>query len=131
MMPGFNENISYKNVVFHIQTEDGGLKCPVITSLLYYKGAVLVSRKTDYSGLVDSPDIGRKVRELLGRQHKGMVNDLKAGIFDDKIRKNLEGAADNAMHLPRDRHSCGKVLRDSLNNAMPDIFDKDDKNKEK
>ncbi len=35
MVVGFNHNFRYKGEVYHVQTEDGGLKSPNIVTLLY------------------------------------------------------------------------------------------------
>ena len=35
MVVGFNHNFKYKGEIFHVQTEDGGLKTTNIITLLY------------------------------------------------------------------------------------------------
>ena len=79
MLIGYNTNVPYKGTIYHVQTEDSGLKSPVITTLLYIKGTILASKKTNYSHLVDSPDYKEKVRELMKEQHKAMLRELIAG----------------------------------------------------
>ena len=53
MVVGFNHNVRYKDQVFHIQTEDSGLKSPHIITLLYVGGTILASKKTSYAELVN------------------------------------------------------------------------------
>ena len=79
MLIGYNTNVPYKGTIYHVQTEDSGLKSPVIITLLYLKGTILASKKTNYSHLVDSPDYKEKVRELMKEQHKAMLRELIAG----------------------------------------------------
>jgi len=79
MLVGFNTNISYKDKTYHVQTEDSGKNNPVVVTLLYYQGAILASRKTDYSQLLDDPDFKAKVTKLMKVQHKGMIRDLLTG----------------------------------------------------
>ena len=79
MLIGYNTNVPYKGTIYHVQTEDSGLKSPVIITLLYLKGTILASKKTNYSHLVADPDYKEKVRELMKEQHKAMLRELIAG----------------------------------------------------
>ena len=79
MLIGYNTNVPYKGTIYHVQTEDSGLKSPVIITLLYLKGTILASKKTNYSHLVASPDYKEKVTELMKEQHKAMIKELIAG----------------------------------------------------
>ncbi|GAB4491026.1 MAG: hypothetical protein OHK006_24520 [Thermodesulfovibrionales bacterium] len=79
MLVGYNTNISYKGTVYHVQTEDSGLKNPMIITLLYVKGTILSSKKTCYAHLADKPDYKDTVRELMKEQHKAMIKELIAG----------------------------------------------------
>jgi hypothetical protein len=79
MLIGYNTNVPYKGTIYHVQTEDSGLKSPVIITLLYLKGTILASKKTNYSHLVASPDYKEKVTELMKKQHKAMLRELIAG----------------------------------------------------
>lgn len=81
MLVGYNNNITYKGKVYHVQTEDSGLKNPIIVTLLYYKGTILSSKKTNYSHLVGSKDINKSVRDLMKEQHKAMLKELIAGKY--------------------------------------------------
>ena len=79
MLVGYNTNVTYKGNVYHIQTEDNGLKNPVIVTLLYIKGTILSSKKISYAHIATSPDYKEKVRELMKEQHKNMIKELIAG----------------------------------------------------
>jgi len=85
MLIGYNTNVPYKGTIYHVQTEDSGLKSPVIVTLLYLKGTILASKKTDYSHLTASPDYKEKVRELMKEQHKAMLRELIAGRHTPEI----------------------------------------------
>ena len=37
MLVGFNTNISYKDKIYHVQTEDSGKVNPVVVTLLYHE----------------------------------------------------------------------------------------------
>jgi len=79
MLVGYNTNVTYKGNVYHIQTEDNGLKNPVIVTLLYIKGTILSSKKVSYAHIATNPDYKEKVRELMKEQHKSMIKELIAG----------------------------------------------------
>jgi hypothetical protein len=79
MLVGYNTNISYKDKIYHIQTEDNGTSRPVIVTLLYCSGAILSTKKTSYADIVSDPDLHDKLRTLMKEQHKGMIRDLLSG----------------------------------------------------
>ena len=81
MLVGYNNNVTYKGKVYHAQTEDSGLKNPIIVTLLYYKGTILASKKINYSHLLGSKDIKESVRELMKEQHKAILKELIAGKY--------------------------------------------------
>lgn len=85
MVPGFNHNILYKGVVFHIQTEDSGVNKPQITTLLYRGGTIIASQKTDYSDIIMAEMLDKVVEDLMKEQHKNMLRRLKAGEFDSRL----------------------------------------------
>jgi hypothetical protein len=79
MLVGYNTNVPYKGKVYHIQTEDNGIKNPVIITLLYFHGSILASKKISYAHFAGSPDYKEKVRELMKEQHKTMIKELIRG----------------------------------------------------
>lgn len=92
MVVGFNHNILYKGVVYHIQTEDSGLGRPNIITLLYYGGTILASRKTSYADIIKIDHLEKIVEDLMKEQHKGMLRSLKAGEFDEVISRHNIGS---------------------------------------
>jgi len=79
MLVGYNTNISYKGTVYHVQTEDSGIRNPHIITLLYDKGTILARKKTSYAHMASSDDYKEKVRELMKEQHKAMIKELIHG----------------------------------------------------
>lgn len=90
MVVGYNHNIRYKGEVFHIQTEDTGLKTanPTIITLLYQGGTIVASKKTTYDDIVKMDNLDKIVEELMKEQHKQMLFRLKAGEFDQRAFAN-------------------------------------------
>lgn len=82
MVVGFNHNFRYKGVLYHVQTEDGGLKSPQIVTLLYRGGNILSSKKTSYADITRVDHLGKVVEELMKDQHREMLRRLKDGEFD-------------------------------------------------
>jgi hypothetical protein len=83
MLVGYNTNIPYKGKLYHVQTEDNGIKNPVIITLLYFKGTILAAKKINYAHLAGSPDHKEKIRELMKEQHKSVIKELIRGKYTD------------------------------------------------
>lgn len=79
MLTGYNTDFKFQGKIYHVQTEDGGINNPYITSLLYYQGAILASRKTSYEDIIKADCLEEVVRELMMEQHKQMIRDLMQG----------------------------------------------------
>lgn len=84
MQVGYNTNIPYKGKIYHVQTEDTGIESYQLISLLYHKGAILVSKKSSYENLKDDPGLKEKVRGLMKEQHKTLCKELIAGKYTIK-----------------------------------------------
>jgi len=79
---GFNHNITHKQRVFHVQTEDSGVSNPTIVTLLYVGGNILAQKKTSYAELLDAPNVAEQVRQRMEEQHKEMLRSVVAGKYD-------------------------------------------------
>lgn len=93
---GFNNNVKYKGMTFHIQTEDSGLNKPhVITHLFADGGRIIKSHKRSYVNEVSRDDVAAYVRQLMKGQQLEMALSLREGKFDPII----EGKALGGMEL--------------------------------
>jgi FHA domain len=89
---GYNNNVRYKNQVFHIQTEDSGVKRPhIITHIFADGGRILKSYKRAYAHLLGTDRLSDQVRALMKGQHKEMYIALREGKFDDIIEGRTPG----------------------------------------
>jgi hypothetical protein len=79
MLTGYNTDFKFQGKIYHVQTEDGGVKSPFITSLLYHQGEILASRKTSYEDILKADCLDEVVRELMMEQHKRIIRDLMQG----------------------------------------------------
>jgi hypothetical protein len=85
MVGGFNHNFRYKGEIYHVQTEDGGLKNPRIVTQLFHGGTVLGSQKQSYDDLLDCDNLSQQVESRMQEQHKDMLRRLRGGEFDETI----------------------------------------------
>jgi hypothetical protein len=83
MLPGYNHNVNYKGITFHIQTEDSGINNPHIITLLYVGGNIVARKKISYADIIKHERLQDVVRELMQDQHKQMLKDLKNHMFDN------------------------------------------------
>lgn len=93
MLLGYNHNVTYKGEVFHIQTEDSGVKNPHIITLLYREGVILCSKKTSYADILTIDNLEAVVEDLMKEQHKEMMRRLKSGEFDARAFPDKAQAA--------------------------------------
>lgn len=87
MLTGYNTDFVYKGQNFHIQTEDNGIKNPVIVTLLYKEGKILGSRKMSYADILKADCLDSAVSDLMKEQHKKMIKDLRDGKFEKPEEK--------------------------------------------
>jgi hypothetical protein len=81
VITGFNTDVKYKGVVYHVQTEDKGPANPLIETLIYKGGEILGSRRLPYGELVKDPNDEATITKLMEDQHKGMMQEVKRGKF--------------------------------------------------
>jgi hypothetical protein len=80
---GFNNNVRHKGRVFHIQTEDSGIRHPhVITHLFADGGRILKTTKTSYAEHIGNERLTETVRAMMQEQHKAMFIALRDGQYD-------------------------------------------------
>lgn len=85
MIVGFNHNVNYRGVIFHVQTEDSGPQRPQLVTLLYQGGTIIGSKKTLYTDIIKVANLERVVEDLAKEQHKAMLRSLTRGEFDQRI----------------------------------------------
>ncbi len=73
-MAGINENVSYRGILFHVQTEDMGPEVGLVVSNVFYSGMVIGRRET--------PE-----RERLREFHEETKRMLLEGAFDERARQ--------------------------------------------
>ena len=89
MITGFNTDVEHEGVVYHVQTEDKGVKSPLILSLVYVGGTILASKRTHYEDLIAGGFNEQLLAERLQRQHKLICAAIHAGRIED-LKKQTE-----------------------------------------
>lgn len=82
---GYNHNVRYRGLVFHVQTEDSGLLNPHLFTHLFHEGVIVSTRKLVY----DAGSNEEAIKALMQAQHKAVMKDLRKGSFDEKIDQYL------------------------------------------
>jgi hypothetical protein len=85
---GFNNNVRHRGRIFHIQTEDSGVKNPrIVTHLFADGGRIIKTTRTEYTEHVARPDMQVYVRSLMKEQHKNMFTALRLGELDTLLER--------------------------------------------
>ena len=130
---GFNNNVRHRGRIFHIQTEDSGVKSPrIVTHLFADGGRIVKTTRTDYAEHIGRKDMAPVVRKLMKEQHKGMFISLRAGELDqlleqvcgplaalDRVCRRSAVAAHGAMVAEAPSPSQVQALPAPLPNPMP------------
>jgi hypothetical protein len=107
VISGFNTDIEYEGVVYHVQTEDKGVNTPIILSLVYTGGTILASKRSPYNDLIEAGYDERLLTERVHRQHKLICAAIKAGRLDE-LKKMSGKPADKSVDKPADAATTTK-----------------------
>jgi len=81
VITGFNTDVKFRGLVYHVQTEDKGTVNPLIETLIYKGGEILASRRLPYADLIREADSEAAISRLMEEQHKAMILEVKRGKF--------------------------------------------------
>ena len=82
MITGFNTDVKHGDTVYHVQTEDKGLKNPLILSLIYVKGTILDAFRIRYEDFLASERFSEALlQKILESQHRQIVGAIKRGKY--------------------------------------------------
>jgi hypothetical protein len=87
---GFNNNVRHRGRLFHIQTEDSGIKFSrIVTHLFADGGRIIKTSRIDYLEHIDKDDVSSIVRTLMKEQHRAMFAALRGGELDQILESTL------------------------------------------
>lgn len=86
MVTGFNTDVRYKGVTYHVQTEDKGPANPMVLTLIYKGGEILGAKRFHYKDVPEAQSEAglAKVMEDI---HAATMAEVKQGRYapqDDK-----------------------------------------------
>ncbi len=85
-----NENVRYCGVKYHIQTEDKGINNPSLVSIIFYGGTIIAIERICYKEIIGKEDIEKRITELLNGLHRKMIEALRGGAYDEKIKAYVD-----------------------------------------
>ena len=89
MITGYNTDVEFEGVTYHVQTEDKGLAKPIILSLVYDRGTILASKRLPYDDLLAAGFDEDVLAARLSRQHKLICAAIQAGRIEDLRKMTL------------------------------------------
>lgn len=98
MLTGYNTDIDFEGVTYHVQTEDRGATNPLIESLVYVKGEILATRRTEYTNLLDAGAEPASIQILMERQHRTIVDAIRIGRIDLLTEPSVSDASDTTVN---------------------------------
>ncbi len=99
MITGFNTDIEYEGITYHVQTEDKGTATPLILTLVYDRGTILASKRSPYEDLLIGDFDEKILTERLKKQHKLMCGAIRAGRVEDLKRMTMKESASRKQGL--------------------------------
>lgn len=93
MITGFNTDIEFQGITYHVQTEDKGVDTPLILSLVYDRGTILASKRSPYDDLLTDVFDEKALTERLQKQHKLICAAIMAGRIEDLKRMTMKDSA--------------------------------------
>lgn len=112
VITGYNTDIEFEGITYHVQTEDKGLAKPVILSLVYDRGTILASKRLPYDDLLDEGLDEEVLAARLHRQHKLICAAIQAGRIEDlkkmAARETVAAPAGTTSRVA-DAHGKGHV----------------------
>jgi hypothetical protein len=131
LLTGYNTDIDFDGVTYHVQTEDRGGGNPLIESLVYVGGEILAARRTEYRNLLDVGAEMNAIQTLMEHQHRAIVEAIRGGrinvLTEPQVgaesdttvsRRSPVGAgataAEVANTLPRSQKTLDEVIAEWL-----------------
>jgi hypothetical protein len=93
VITGFNTDIEFQGVTYHVQTEDKGVDTPLILSLVYDRGTILASKRSPYDDLILDGYDEKILADRLQKQHTLICAAIRAGRIEDLKRMTMKESA--------------------------------------
>ncbi|MEO7674192.1 MAG: hypothetical protein ABIU09_08975 [Pyrinomonadaceae bacterium] len=110
MITGFNTDIEYGGVTYHVQTEDKGLSKPLILSLVYDRGTILASKRASYEDMLGGDFSEKALSERLHKQHRIICAAIKAGRIEELKHMTARDSANAKLAVAKAEAEAVDVL---------------------
>jgi hypothetical protein len=91
MLIGFNNDVEFKGKMYHIQTEDHGIKDGQITTIIFFSGQILDSNKISYladlKGIEDEEEKKKIIKKHMVELHRNFYKRLFDGDYEEHVDK--------------------------------------------
>jgi hypothetical protein len=124
LITGFNTDVKHETKMFHVQTEDRGLANPVVESLVYVGGEILLSKKSPYKDLITGDRVDEKaLREMMDLQHRRVIEAVRRGRLDKgKVGEAPADWADDTLPHPEKVSPAALAAVSAILSAPPEPF---------
>ena len=93
VITGFNTDIEFGGITYHVQTEDKGLSKPLILTLVYDGGTILASKRSPYGDLLKLGFDESVLAARLQKQHTLMCAAVRNGRIEELKQMTLRESA--------------------------------------
>ncbi len=121
MITGFNTDIDYEGITYHVQTEDKGLATPLILSLVYDRGTILASKRSPYDDLLVGAFDEKVLSDRLQKQHQLICAAVRAGRIEDLKRMTMKESESRRKGLVTQKEVKSVVEKKEIVTAPPDF----------
>jgi len=85
MIFGYNTDVKYENVVYHVQSEARAAEL-VLQTMVFVQGRCIGKRAVSYSASMAQPDYTEQhIQDLLKAQHRWVVEAARDGCVEDAL----------------------------------------------
>ena len=119
VLTGYNTDIDFGGMTYHVQTEDKGRGNPVIESLVYANGEILYSRRTPYKELLEEGVDAKALANLMDRQHRTIVEAIRRGRLEVLgAEGEVDEADDTAVSTSGPETEAGEAQERTLDEVI-------------
>jgi len=93
VITGFNTDVEFAGVTYHVQTEDKGLDAALVVSQVYRNGTIIATKRLQYGDLVNGTVDTSALAARLKKQHRLICAAIQTGRVDDLIALSQREAA--------------------------------------
>ena len=111
MLIAYNNDIEFRSRMYHIQTEDNGIKDGHITTTVFHSGRTLDSKTTSYKeaieGITDTEEQNKIIKGMMIEQHKQFYAKLYDGKYEELVDPDKKASGEQ---IPPYKSSNSQVM---------------------